>query len=532
MARPAAFVAPRGRVFAGTFGRINLATAVSEEVKTYQLYIDGEWRDASSGETFPSINPSNEEVIANIPKGTKEDAQAAVVAAKRSFDKGEWATKSFKARSDIMLKAFKHIANVAIERDWATLEAKDAGCTIRLANLSHVPVALEHFRSLAAQGGEIKEYEPLPWVDMPAVAWNFVNREPQGVCSQIIPWNFPLVMACWKIAPALVTGNSLVIKPASYTCLTALELVRALDETGLFPKGVINIVTGPGAAVGEEIASHPDVDKVAFTGSTEVGRRIMQLASGTVKKVTLELGGKSANIILPDADLDLAIDGSLFATFLHQGQVCESGTRLLVPESRHDEIMERLVARTKEIVVGDALDLESGMGPLVSEAQLQTVKKYVEIGKEEGAKLVVGGKQPEGLDKGYFFEPTIFDGVTNDMRIAQEEIFGPVLSVITYKDSSEALAIANDSIYGLAGGIWSEDIPEAISLAKKIRTGTVWINDFHLLNDVSPFGGYKQSGVGKELGMHGILEYTIAKHIHVAQSNKRADRFIWDTVLP
>ena len=373
-----------------------MATAVEtrKDVQTYQIYVNGEWRDASGGETFPSINPSNGEVIANVAKGTREDAVAAIEAARQSFDRGEWANKSFKARSDIMLKAFKHIAEVAIERDWASLESADAGCTLRMANLSHVPVALEHFRSLAAQGGEIKEYEPLPWVDMPAVAWNFVNREPLGVCGQIIPWNFPLMMACWKLAPALVTGNSVVLKPASNTCLTALELVRALDETGLFPKGVINIVTGPGATVGEEIASNPLVDKVAFTGSTEVGRRIMQLASGTVKKVTLELGGKSANIILPDADLDLAIDGSLFATFLHQGQVCESGTRLLVPESMHDEVVERLVARTKEIVVGDAGDLESGMGPLVSEAQLVTVKRYVEIGKDEGAKLVTGGKQP------------------------------------------------------------------------------------------------------------------------------------------
>jgi aldehyde dehydrogenase (NAD+) len=364
------------------------------------------------------------------------------------------------------------------------------------------------------------------------VAWNFVNREPLGVCGQIIPWNFPLVMACWKIAPALVTGNSIVIKPASNTSLTALELVKALEETGLFPRGVINIVTGPGATVGEEIASNPLVDKVAFTGSTEVGRRIMQLASGTVKKVTLELGGKSANIILPDADMDLAIDGALFATFFHQGQVCESGTRLLVPEKLHDEVLERLVARTAEIVVGDALDFESGMGPLVSEAQLRTVEKYVEIGKAEGARLVAGGKRPAGLEKGYFYEPTIFADVSNEMRIAQEEIFGPVLCVIKYKDTSDAIRIANDSIYGLAGGVWSTDLPEAIDVAKKIRTGTVWINDFHLLNDVSPFGGYKQSGVGKELGMHGILEYTIAKHIHVGISSKRSDRFVWDTLLP
>jgi acyl-CoA reductase-like NAD-dependent aldehyde dehydrogenase len=514
-----------------------VATAVEESVKTesaqtYQNYINGEWRDASSGETFPSVNPSNEEVIAHIPKGSREDAQAAIKAARDAFDKGDWANKSFKQRSDIMLQAYKHLVEKSGADDWATKESMDAGVTLRLANLSHVPVALEHFRSLSAQAGEMKEYEPLPWVDMPAVAWNFVNRGPIGVAAQIIPWNFPLMMAVWKIAPALVTGNSVVLKPASLTSITALELVKALDETGLFPKGVINIVTGPGGAVGEEMASNPMVDKVAFTGSTEVGRRIMQLASGTVKKVTLELGGKSANILLPDADLDLAIDGSLFATFMHQGQVCESGTRLLVHESIHDEVVERLVARTREIVVGDANDFETGMGPLVSEAQRATVEKYVEIGKSEGAKLVVGGRRPEGLDRGFFFEPTIFTDVTNDMRIAQEEIFGPVLSVIKYRDTGEAIRIANDSIYGLAGGIFSTDIPEAISVARKIRTGTMWINDWHLLNDVSPFGGFKQSGVGKELGMYGLTEYTIAQHIHVAQSAKRADRFIWDALLP
>jgi acyl-CoA reductase-like NAD-dependent aldehyde dehydrogenase len=509
-----------------------LATAVQNELSTYQLFIDGEWRESASGETFPSINPSTEEEFARIARGTREDAQAAIQAARNAFDRGDWSNKTFRQRSEILLEAFKHLAEKATADDWATKEATDAGVTQRLANLVHVPTGLEHFRSLSAQGGDIKEYEPLPWVDVPAVAWNFINREPIGVCSQIVPWNFPLMMACWKLAPALVTGNSVVLKPASNTSITALELVKALEETGLFPRGVINIVTGPGGSVGEELASNPMVDKVAFTGSTEVGRRIMQLASGTIKKVTLELGGKSANILLPDADLELAIDGSLFATFMHQGQACESGTRLLVHESMYEEVVERLAARAGEIVVGDACDFESGLGPLVSESQRATVERYVEIGKAEGARLVAGGKRPAGLDRGYFFEPTIFADVTNDMRIAQEEIFGPVLSVIKYRDTGEAVRIANDSIYGLAGGIFSRDIPLAISIAKKIRTGTMWINDWHLLNDVSPFGGYKQSGVGKELGMHGILEYTIPKHIHVAQSERRSDRFVWDTLLP
>jgi len=321
-------------------------------------------------------------------------------------------------------------------------------------------------------------------------------------------------MAVWKLAPALAMGNSVVLKPASNTPLTALRLAELLEETEL-PPGVVNIITGGGATVGEELASHPDVDKVSFTGSTVVGRRIMQLASSTIKKCTLELGGKSPNIVYEDADIDAAVDGALWATFFHQGQVCESGTRLLLPESIHDQFVEKLVARAKQIKIGDALDYETDMGPLVSAEQLDTVENYVRIGQEEGAKLVLGGKRPEGFDKGYFYEPTIFTEVDNSMTIAQEEIFGPVLSVIKFSSDDEAIAIANDSIYGLASAVWSEDYDRCLTTAKALRAGTVWINDHHLINCVAPFGGYKQSGIGRELGTYGLDEYTEVKHVHV-----------------
>jgi aldehyde dehydrogenase (NAD+) len=321
-------------------------------------------------------------------------------------------------------------------------------------------------------------------------------------------------MTVWKLAPALAMGNSVVLKPASNTPLTALRFAELLDETEL-PKGVVNIITGGGASVGEELASHPDVDKVSFTGSTVVGRRIMQLASSTIKRCTLELGGKSPTIVFEDANLEAAVDGALWGTFFHQGQVCESGTRLLLPESLHDEFVEMLVERAKQIKIGDALDYDSDMGPLVSETQRETVENYVRIGREEGAKLVLGGGRPEGLDQGYFFEPTIFTEVDNSMTIAQEEIFGPVLSVIKFKGDADAIRIANDTMYGLAASVWSEDYDRCLTTAKAIRAGTVWINDHHLINCVAPFGGYKQSGLGRELASYGLDQYTEVKHVHV-----------------
>lgn len=494
-------------------------------MEKYQMYIDGKFVDASSGETRPTFNPATEEPISEIPVGTKEDAKMAIEAARRSFDSGVWSSMTPKDRAARLMKA----VTLMEEREdrLAMLETQDAGATIRKTTLQDVPYGIEHFRNIIEAGERIPQYEPLPWIDFPTVSWNFIQREPIGVCVGIIPWNFPLLMAIWKTAPALIMGNSLVLKPATPTPLTALELGKIMAECDI-PPGVFNVLTGPGAELGNELCTSPMVDKIGLTGSTETGRQIMRLASGTVKKVTLELGGKSPSIILEDADMDVAVDGALFGTFFHAGQVCESGTRCFVPSSIYDEFMARMKERVKAIRVGDPMDTETTMGPVVSEAQLKTVMKYIEIGKKEGAQCTVGGKRPAHMDKGYFIEPTIFEGVTNDMTIAREEIFGPVLSVIKYDSVDDAINMANDSIYGLGGAIFSRDIQYAIQLAKRLRTGTVWINDYHLLNAKAPFGGYKQSGIGRELGLHGLLEFTHTKHIHVDLALKREKKFWFD----
>lgn len=494
----------------------------------YQMYIGGRFCDSESGETRPTINPATEEPIALVPVATRGDARRAIEAARKAFDSGVWSGLSPKERAKILYRVIENLKEK--EADLARLEAMDAGATIRKTSMMDIPVGIEHFRLLVELGERLPTYEPLPWVDFPYVSWNFVNREPIGVCAGIIPWNFPFMMTVWKVAPALIMGNTVVLKPASDTPLTALEFAKCAADAGL-PDGVLNVITGSGSLIGAELCSNPMVDKVALTGSTETGRTVMKLASDTVKKVTLELGGKSPTLVLEDADLALAVDGALFGTFFHAGQVCESGTRCFVPASIYDEFMARMLERVKRMKIGDPLDFETTMGPVVSLAQYRTVMGYIEIGLQEGARLLCGGRRPAGFERGFFVEPTIFDGVRNDMRIAQEEIFGPVLSVIRYEDVDEAIAMANDSIYGLGGAVFSRDIPRAIDLAKRIRTGTVWINDYHLINALAPFGGYKQSGVGRELGPHGLLEYTQVKHIHVDLTLDRSKRFWYDYIF-
>lgn len=493
----------------------------------YKMLINGKWVDAKSGKTMEIINPGNEEVVAEVPAAGVEDVREAIKAARDAFDSGVWTRLEPKKRSELMLKVVDGL--IAKQNELAELESLSSGATIRKSSMIDTPLAVEHFRYFAELAYKKDLYEPLPWINFPSISWNFVVREPIGVAGQIIPWNFPLLMAVWKIAPAIAAGNCVVLKPASYTPLTALELAKLIQEAGV-PDGVVNVVTGAGGVVGEELASNPMIDKVALTGSTEVGRRVMELASKTVKKVTLELGGKSANIILADAIIDEAVDGALFGTFLHAGQVCESGTRLLVDEKIYDKFMEKLVARAKGIKVGYQMEYETTMGPVVSAKQRETIEGYIKAGLDEKAKLVLGGKRPADMKKGFYIEPTIFVNVDNKMKIAQEEIFGPVLSVIKFKTVEEAIKIANDSMYGLAGGVWSSDIPRAIEVAKAIRTGTVWINDYHLINAIAPFGGYKQSGIGRELGTYGFDEYTQIKHIHVAVAPRKA-KFWYDLVL-
>lgn len=454
-----------------------------------------------------------------------------MAAARNAFDNGPWPHTPGYERARIL-----HALHTILEErafELAELESRDGAVPIRKTSYVDIPLGL-HMLSCFAEMARASPYEPLHWNDFPSMSWNFVWREPVGVCAQIIPWNYAFCMAIWKIAPALATGNTVVFKPSSLAPLTSIALVRIIHESGLLPKGVLNLVNGPGAEAGEYLVNHPQVDKVAFTGSTEVGRKVMAAAAGTIKKVTLELGGKSASILLPDADLDLAIDGVLFGVFHHAGQLCESGTRCLVHRSIYDEVVRRLAERTAKLRIGDPMELETDVGPLISHAQREKVERYIAIGRQEGAKLIVGGSRPEGAqyEAGPYLQPTIFADVDNRSTIAQEEIFGPVLAVIPYNTTNEAVAMANDSPYGLAGAVWSRDLRAAIDVARRLRTGTVWINDHHILNPRAPFGGYKQSGIGREMGRAGLAEYTEPKHIHVDLGARRDERIWWDVVVP
>jgi aldehyde dehydrogenase (NAD+) len=498
-------------------------------MREFKLFIGGGFTDAESGETFETTNPSTGEVVAEVAKGGPKDVERAVATARKAFDEGPWPNMTPAERTKVMLDAFEKIKER--EPEIAQLEAEDAGHTMRMANLFTIPYSNEYWRHLAELAQRLEYQEPVEDYGFPTPAWDFVLREPYGVCAGIIPWNVPYMMAIWKIAPAIATGNTCVIKPATYTPASACALAEILAETDI-PPGVVNVVPGSGAAAGEALCTDPRVDKIAFTGSTEVGRRIMQLASGTVKKVTLELGGKSPNILLDDADLEIAIPGSIWAMYMHQGQICHAGTRLFVPAGLYDEVTARLVETVEGLKVGSAMDFESDLGPLINKTQFDTVDRYVQMGQDEGAKLLTGGHRVtgDGLDAGWFYEPTIFGEVSNDMKIAQEEIFGPVLAVIRYEGVEDAVRMANDSIYGLGGAVWSRDIPRALEVAKRIRTGTVWVNDYHLVSPAAPFGGYKQSGIGREHGAWGLKEYLQTKYVRVDQVPTKEQKF-WYQVI-
>jgi aldehyde dehydrogenase (NAD+) len=496
--------------------------------ETQRLIIGGEEQDAASGETFESTDPSRGEPFATVAKAGPDDVHRALEAARAAFDEGPWPRMKGSQRAEILLEVANRIKEHG--KQLAETEAQDSGGTIRKGKFSDVAMAVSSFRVYAKYAAEERNEEPL---ERSPRSMNYVRREPIGVCAAITPWNFPLQMAGWKIAPAIAAGNAVVLKPPVEAPLTSLLIGKLCAEAGV-PEGVVSVVPGPGSVAGEALVSSPLVDKISFTGSTEVGRRIMQLASGTMAKVTLELGGKSPAIVLDDADLDYAVEGVLWGIFFHQGQVCSAGTRLFLPASIHDSFVERMVERAERMKIGPALDMASDLGPVISKTQLETVERYVEIGKGEGAEVATGGERAEveGYEGGFYYRPTILLG-RNDMKIAQEEIFGPVLTVIRYEDEDDLVRMANDSIYGLAAAIWTGDNARAIGIAERLRTGTVWINDHHMINPRYPFGGYKQSGIGREHGRQGFDEFRETKHIHVDLVGQRREQHPWwDQLLP
>ncbi|MFZ0584482.1 MAG: aldehyde dehydrogenase family protein [Candidatus Acidiferrales bacterium] len=476
--------------------------------KTRKMFINGKWVDSASGKTFPTYNPATGEVLSNIAEGDKEDIDLAVKAARAAFDMGAWSKISHSERGRMIWRLAdlleKHL------EEFAQLESLDNGKPLKVARAADLPLAIDHFRYYAGWATKI-EGNTIPlsfWKQNTFHAYTV--REPVGVVGQIIPWNFPLLMAAWKLGPALAAGCTVVLKPAEQTPLTALRLGELIQEAG-FPDGVVNIVPGYGETAGAALAAHPDVDKIAFTGSTEVGKLILKAAAGNLKKVSLELGGKSPNIIFDDADVDAAIAGAASAIFFNQGQCCCAGSRLYVEKKLFDKVVDGVAQNAAKIRVRPGFDPESDLGPLVSQEQLDRVCGYLESGAKEGAKAVTGGSR-EGT-KGYFVKPTVLINTNEKMKVVQEEIFGPVVTAIPFNDTNEIAAKANDSIYGLAAGIWTRDIKKAQSLASKLKAGTVWINCYNVFDAALPFGGYKQSGWGREMG-HEVLEhYTEVKAI-------------------
>jgi acyl-CoA reductase-like NAD-dependent aldehyde dehydrogenase len=476
---------------------------------TSEVFVGGQWRPPASGETYDTINPATEEVSAHVAKCDERDVDAAVQAARRAFDQGPWPRMAAAERARLLWKLADLIG--AHLDEMARLESVNTGKTLFDSGKVELPFAAEVFRYYAGWTTKIHG-ETLNLRDG---AFTFTLRQPIGVVGAIVPWNFPFLLASWKIAPALAAGNTVVLKPASLTPLTALRFAELTQEAGL-PEGVFNVVTGPGGKVGMALVRHPGVDKVAFTGSTDVGKGIMKEAAGSLKRVSLELGGKSPNVVFADADLEAALRGALTGIFYNKGEVCAAGSRLLVEQRVHDELVGKLVDRVKGLKVGDPMDKTTRMGPVVSAQQLETVLGYVEAGRREGATLAAGGERVRvGDGRGYFVQPTVFTGVSNAMRIAREEIFGPVLSVIPFKDAEDAVVQGNETFYGLAAAVWTRDVGKALRVARALRAGTVWVNAYNLYDAALPFGGFKESGFGRELGQAGLDLYTEVKSVWV-----------------
>lgn len=478
-----------------------------------KMLIGGKWVTAESGETFDVYNPATDEVIAKVQSAGAADVDKAVKAARKAFEDGPWSRMTPAERGRIVWKIGDLITQHAEEL--AQLESLDNGKPISVARGADIPMCADNFQYMAGWATKLSGESITPSVGyIPDGQWHaYTRREPIGVCGQIIPWNFPLLMAAWKLGPALATGNTIVMKVAEETPLSALRLAELMQEAGV-PDGVVNILTGFGETAGAPLAAHPDVDKIAFTGSTEVGRLIVDAAKGNLKKVSLELGGKSPNIILNDADLEKAIPGAAEAIFFNGGQACCAGSRLFVQEGVYDQVIEGIAEYARNIKLGPGLDPETEMGPMVSRVQYDRVTSYLESGASQGARDAVG--KAHELGKGYFVDPTVLVDVKDNMKVCQEEIFGPVITATPFKEMDDDLVRrANDSVYGLAAGVWTQDISKAHKLAARIKAGTVWVNTYNVFDPTLPFGGYKQSGWGREMGKQVLDHYLEHKTVTV-----------------
>ncbi|HET7219264.1 MAG TPA: aldehyde dehydrogenase family protein [Vicinamibacterales bacterium] len=473
-----------------------------------QLLINNEWRPAAAGRTMEVVNPATEEVIAEVPSADAQDVDEAVRAARAALD-GPWSRLSARERGRLVARLAARLTERADEI--AHLETLHNGKPISESRNIEIPAAAECFEYYAGWSDKVMG-ETIP------VKGNYLTytlREPVGVVAAIVPWNFPLLLAAWKVAPALACGNTVILKPASQTPLTALALGEAAIDAGL-PPGVLNVLTGPGAVMGQALVEHPGIDKIAFTGDTSTGKAIMRGAADTLKKITLELGGKSPNIVLADADIDAALRGAAIGIFYGKGEVCAAGSRLLVDRAIKNEFVDKLAARAAKMVPGDPLDPKTRFGAVSSRKQMDTVLRYIDSGRKEGATLVAGGARADiGTGKGFFVQATVFADVTPEMTIAREEIFGPVLAAIEFADLDEAIHRANDTPYGLAAGVWTRDIKKAHHVARKLQAGTVWINTYNVYDTAAPFGGYKQSGFGREMSAHALEHYTQMKSVWV-----------------
>jgi aldehyde dehydrogenase (NAD+) len=482
-----------------------MATATVEQK---QLLINNEWVPSSSGRTMEVINPATEDVIGTVASADSSDVDRAVRAARAAFE-GPWGQMSARERGRLVSRLADRLMEKADEV--SRLETLHNGKPINESRHIEIPAAAECLEYYAGWADKVMG-ETIP------VKGNYLTytlREPLGVVAAIVPWNFPLLLAAWKVGPALACGNTVILKPASQTPLTALALGEIAVEVGL-PPGVLNVITGPGSSVGQAIVEHPGIDKIAFTGDTSTGKAIMKSAADTLKKITLELGGKSPNIVLPDADIDAAIRGATIGIFYGKGEVCAAGSRLLVDKSIKNEFVDKLASRVKKMVPGDPMDPKTRFGAIASKKQLETVLRYIDTGKSEGATLVAGGERADiGTGKGYFVQPTVFADVDPKMTISREEIFGPVLATIDFADIDEAIARANDTPYGLAAGIWTRDIKKAHYIARKLQAGTVWVNTYNVYDTAAPFGGYKQSGFGREMSVHALEHYTQMKSVWI-----------------